>query len=977
MKMALHARGWLVSGASVVALVGAAPALAQTAAPPAPPAPPPAAQPADAGQVGQVVVTAEKRTTLLQKVPVAVSVFTGKQRDIIGINSVQDVTNFSPGFTYDTTTVHAYIRGVGRQSFSVADDSRVASYEDGFFVYSPYNLDHSSLFLSNEQIERGPQNVGGRNAAAGSIDMISVRPTDTPYAEVRAYGGSYDSWGVEGAVSGPVAPWLNVRVAGYEHDQEQGYFKNVIAGLPSEQDRNNEWYLEGQADAKLGPNADLWLKAYDSGWNNEGDAGARNFYENGSWDETNLTDANFGAGSLFVNPNYGYAALPGAARNAALAAVGPGLVPIAVQLYNPNVFDNPSATNPDNFASPLARKVTLNQYANFSSIFTYHFPTFDFKYVGGVQGYDYYLTFNGGGAQRPDTDVESFTMPGSAFSGATITALNTGFGGGAFPGCAACGAGGTPLPAAVPLPAPSLLQINPLVFSTYREKDIWTDHDFSLQSTDDSPFQWIVGGFYYFQHYYQPSTASAPNQPQLSNPLYVPPSTLLVGGTSFVGFGAGVPAPPNPNNYIYYLMYDMTTQSEAGYAQVSYKFNDQFKLTASFRYTDDQKFGVEASRYTYFESALIDGYSNLLGAATPALDITPTAFCPSGVPAHCNSGPLAPGVKTLGVINPTTGVLSRQLSATSSAPTGGVNLEYTPNPDTFLYARYNRGYEDMTFNAGYNSANPEVSPEYINAYEVGYKQNVGRTLSFDMAAYYYDYINLQLPISVFAGGLVQTAFIDVPKSVSEGFEFEGQWTPIEHLLISGSYSYDYTSILTGCSGTVTGGTLTPGAGALCNIDTNDPDAVEPNAKPFPGQALNGGVYQSVKGDPLPDAPKNKVAVNVAYTIPLDANSLTLSVSYVWRDVQNGTVFNEYYDNAPSWSDWDFRAIWQGDHGRYQVTAWVKNIFNTIQYSVGSAGTGLYGNTNSIANPTKGLYETNIFGINPPRTFGVEVRYKFF
>ena len=138
-----------------------------------------------------MIVTAEHRQTRLQKVPVAVSVFTGASRDAIGITTVQDVTNFAPGFVYDPANVHAYIRGVGRQSINLTDDARVATYEDEFYVYSPYGLDKSSLFLSQEQIERGPQNVGGRNAAAGSIDMISVRPTDQPYAEVRATVGNY------------------------------------------------------------------------------------------------------------------------------------------------------------------------------------------------------------------------------------------------------------------------------------------------------------------------------------------------------------------------------------------------------------------------------------------------------------------------------------------------------------------------------------------------------------------------------------------------------------------------------------------------------------------------------------------------------------------------------------------------------------------------------------------------------------------
>src|SRR5579859_3270435 len=202
-----------------------------------------------ASTVTEIVVTDEKREQSLQKIPVAVSVFTGAQRDTIGISSVADVTNFAPGFTYDPQTVHAYLRGVGRQSVNVTDDQRVSNYEDEFYVYSPYGLVKSSLFLSQEQIERGPQNVGGRNAAAGSIDMISVRPTDHPYAEVRATIGNFGTYILEGAASDEVLPGLSVRVAGFLNDQNEGYYTNVIGG-PSEGHVIHEWYGEGQVDWK-------------------------------------------------------------------------------------------------------------------------------------------------------------------------------------------------------------------------------------------------------------------------------------------------------------------------------------------------------------------------------------------------------------------------------------------------------------------------------------------------------------------------------------------------------------------------------------------------------------------------------------------------------------------------------------------------------------------------------------------------------
>jgi len=893
--------------------------------------------------VTELVVTAEKRETSLQKVPVAVSVFTGSERDTIGINTVADVTNFAPGFTYDPANVHAYIRGVGRQSVNVTDDQRVANYEDEFYVYSPYGLDKSSLFLSQVQIERGPQNVGGRNSDAGSIDMISVRPTDQPYAEVRATVGNFGTGVIEGAASTQIAPGLDVRVAGYDKNQDDGYYTNTIPGESTEGNKIHEWYTEGQVDWKPSDQFEFWARAFASGWDGSGDAGSRVGYQNGSFDETNLTDANgyVGAG-LFVNPNFGLSAPNGnPAANKAATAAGE-LVPTSVSLYSPNVLNNVSATNPNLFTDPTQTVVKLNDYNDFNYIATYHGPGFDIKYTGGVQGYQYHLNYG------PDTNVRSFTMP-------------------FVPGV---------VPGATPL------VIYPLIQQNYEEDDYWTAHDLSIQSTTDSPLQWTVGAFAYYQHYNQPYQVSDPSQPQLASPQL----------PNAAGLPAGGPAAANPLHQLLYLDYNFNVQSYAGYGQVSYKLNDQFKITGSIRYNYDDKYGSEAGRYVDFGNLIIDGYSPYYGAFTPSEDVTGSQTCLSGNPKDCNSAAhgLGRGVTSMGVIG-ANGYATRLLGADSSAVTGGAGIEWTPTSDIFTYARYTRGYEAPSFNAGQVLANPEVPAEFINSYEIGYKESFGKSLLLDLAAFYYDYNDLQLPISIANGGVTQSQFVGVPSATTAGVEAEVYWTPVQDLVVTLSYSYDYSEINTGCSGklTTTPATattpavtsLTPSTGSLCLGDTNDPAAVAAGAKPYPGQVYNATtnplLYQSVKGAPLPDAPQNKFAVDVAYTWHFQPGSFTLSGSYAYRDVQDGTVFNRSYDNAPSWDDVDFRGLWKSPGDRYEVIGFVKNAFNTLQYTVATGGAGLLGSANGVNTALGGLNETNIFELNPPRTFGVEVRYKFF
>ncbi len=95
--------------------------------------------------------------------------------------------------------------------------------------------------------------------------------------------------------------------------------------------------------------------------------------------------------------------------------------------------------------------------------------------------------------------------------------------------------------------------------------------------------------------------------------------------------------------------------------------------------------------------------------------------------------------------------------------------------------------------------------------------------------------------------------------------------------------------------------------------------------------------------PLPNAPRNKVAVNGSYTWRFDPGNLTLTGSYAWRDVTYGTAFRRNYDAAPSWDDFDIRAPvdrrsrpLRGDRLRPQR-------LQHPQYSNGVGGAGLLGN----------------------------------
>jgi iron complex outermembrane receptor protein len=186
--------------------------------------------------IEELVVTAEKRAQSLQDVPVAVSAFTSERRDLIGITTVSDLTNFTPGLEYNAQNDRNTLRGVGRNTNVHAAEGSVAQYSDGIYTSSTVEAGKTPLFVDRIEVLRGPQGtLYGRNSIGGAINIISKRPTEDWYAEVRAQYQNYDHSILEGAVSGPtMIPGVQFRAAAGWERQTEGWLKNTVPGQPDE-----------------------------------------------------------------------------------------------------------------------------------------------------------------------------------------------------------------------------------------------------------------------------------------------------------------------------------------------------------------------------------------------------------------------------------------------------------------------------------------------------------------------------------------------------------------------------------------------------------------------------------------------------------------------------------------------------------------------------------------------------------------------
>jgi iron complex outermembrane receptor protein len=873
--------------------------------------------------IGEVVVTAERREASLQKVPEAVTAFTAKDRNIKGITTIQDMTNFTPGLTYSSALDRPAIRGISKNNNIYTADSGVAIYYDDFYSNSAFLVGRDDMFIDQVEVLVGPQGtLYGRNAIGGLINTTTKHPTDDYSGEFRVAVGNYQYTKVEGTFAGPITDRLSFRVGGYLLDQNQGYFHNLVPGKPSEGDVRHDPYMDVQLQYKDAKNL-LWLDANTIAFHHDrgGPGSLLGTPTVGEYDHAPVT-----TGQIFFNPN---------------AAFGPGAVPGSVQEgnvpANALITSNPALTHIRDFAHQIPTDIYVHAAYTITLHGVHHFDGFDAKYVGGYSQYHYHLNTSLFG--NDNSPVSSYQI---ALDPHGTCAYLSQFG--------RCGP----------------LTVYPEQNFIYETHAAWWSNELTFSSTTDKPLQWIGGLYQYHETNNNPQTVQAQQQAQLQSPL-----NALGGGNPAVPTGSTY---SNPSRYYYLTDYQATIESFAGYGQLDWKITPTIKLTGGFRYTYDQKRANEQAGFVGFTN-LVPGTGARalnapnLGALLPAVDLTTALIDP-----HVLGGERATGVSCLA--HPSTalgynGVWARCLKDHSDAPTGTAGITWTPDRSTLAYLRYVRGYKAFGFNAGNLSRTPYAAPEYVDDVEGGIKKTFNGNLQIDAAAFYYNYTNAQLPLGVPTGGINLTQFFNVPKAESEGFELTVDWRPISHLDLSVVYGLNHTSISSGCSAADVAA-IEAGAhsNAACYIDSNDPLALAPGAHPVGALTTSGNYYQSVKGNELPQAPENKVAFNTNYTWVFDPGRLTLSGSYVWKDVSYSSVFTRNYDRAPSWNQVDLRAVWSGHHDRYEIVAYVRNLFDTLGYD--AAASAYIAGTAGAGNYT----QHSAYDLTPPRTYGVEFHYKF-
>lgn len=200
-----------------------------------------------------IVVTAQKRSTILLDTAETLSAISGNDLRATGGTGFSDLSAQVPSLAYTANfgISQIYIRGVGNSFFNPGGDPGVALHADGVYLSDQEATGVAFLDIARVEVLRGPQGaLYGRNATGGAVNLVSKRPTQTFEGNAAVTFGDYGRLEGELTLSGPMSDQVRGRLA-IEHKTLDGYATNTLAAGPNHFDDEGLTSVRAQIEADL------------------------------------------------------------------------------------------------------------------------------------------------------------------------------------------------------------------------------------------------------------------------------------------------------------------------------------------------------------------------------------------------------------------------------------------------------------------------------------------------------------------------------------------------------------------------------------------------------------------------------------------------------------------------------------------------------------------------------------------------------
>ena len=185
----------------------------------------------------EIVVTAQKREQSIQEVPIAITAFDGNMLENNGATNLVDLNGIAPNVILTELGLIPNIgkfavRGIAFLDPDPNADPKTGISLDGVSLTRNAGILNDAFDLERVEILRGPQGtLFGRNNLAGTINMVSARPTEEAGGKVKVAVGDNGLRSLRAvANTGAFADgMMRAKIAGVTRDYD-GYYKNGYTG---------------------------------------------------------------------------------------------------------------------------------------------------------------------------------------------------------------------------------------------------------------------------------------------------------------------------------------------------------------------------------------------------------------------------------------------------------------------------------------------------------------------------------------------------------------------------------------------------------------------------------------------------------------------------------------------------------------------------------------------------------------------------
>lgn len=394
-----------------------------------------------------------------------------------------------------------------------------------------------------------------------------------------------------------------------------------------------------------------------------------------------------------------------------------------------------------------------------------------------------------------------------------------------------------------------------------------------LASRGNRTVDYVVGAYYFWQVVrgygatrYGPAAA-------LWN---LPTTDQTIANAALKGFEANSTSTPR-------------TRTFALFGQTDWHLTDALTLTTGLRWTYEKKSGGFSQFWV--DSGDLSGFDAAQLAAINAIRTQ---------------------------VNPIT---SYSTSFTDNSVSGLATLNWKFARNASIYASYSRGNKSGGLNLSALPAGiaPDVAPEKVDAYELGFKsQFLNDRTTLNGAAFWTEVSDYQTAITEQVTNTVnfRQYIANIPKVRSRGVEGDFAFRANDHVSVNASASYtdaEYVGY------------------------ANAPQAVE---------NLNKGGVQDLSGKPLAGVPKFAWSIGADTDVPVTSLggrdlSLYAHADYSHRSSFNTSATNSAWAQVPGFGIANARIGLKAEDGLWDVSLWARNLFDKDYFlNLSAANTGV-------------------------------------